>query len=299
MINKNFRPIFFIFCILIFEKNLATAQEHLQQSTEESSASRPGNDYIANAQLISKCGVSFKTTNRNASNSYTKNERCGNSYADDLDCNELTGNKGSDACYTVERDIWYKFCPQIMGEWEIVISPGNCQNKQGFQYAIFQGKPQNLGSQFLCQGGIPELNPNIGYTHTQRAKINIKDPKGGCIYIQLDGYAGDQCDFGIKLLAPPYACTSIIPARILSFKAERIDEDVEITWVSAAEKYCTDYVLEFSADGKIYIPIAKTPCLGRSLFHQRYSSIHNNVPKGRLYYRLSLYDVTGKVSFFY
>lgn len=153
----------------------------------------PANDAIGNAESITNCGVSFYTCNYNATPGPCTGDPQGGGFNNDLDCNGATGNSnGGDVTFSVENDIWYKFCPLATGPWTLNIAPSQCNTTSGYQYSIFYGTPTNLTQ--LVAGGTNGLNL------TSAASINFNVTQTAlCYYLQIDGYGGTECIFAVNV----------------------------------------------------------------------------------------------------
>jgi len=86
-------------------------------------------------------------------------------------------------------------------------------------------------------------------------------------------------------------CT--LPINLLLFTAEARPSGILIRWVTASEEQVDTYVIERSADGKNYLPMAEVKGHGDS--HQRndYSITDERPLAGRTYYRLRENSVDG------
>jgi hypothetical protein len=102
--------------------NFQTEVVDLNNKQNSTLKTMTGNETPATAILITSCITSFTSTNYGAAA-----EGCG-ANSNNVDCNNSTGiyGGGVDLSYTVERDIWYKFCPANNGNWTISVTPSNC-----------------------------------------------------------------------------------------------------------------------------------------------------------------------------
>jgi len=85
-----------------------------------------------------------------------------------------------------------------------------------------------------------------------------------------------------------------IPIELLSFSAEKINDNVQVSWSTLTEEN-NDYVaVEWSRGGIDFKEIAKVDGAGTSRELQEYSYTHNNPANGVNYYRLTQYDLDGR-----
>jgi hypothetical protein len=238
----------------------------------------PSNDYIGNAQVISQCGISFTTTNLNATSNYSVTQSGCGTYNGNLDCNNTTSHSGAgdDVTYTVENDIWYVFCPTTTGTWNVSITPSNCVGK-GFQYSIFQGTPTNLHTRFVSMGGA---NPANGYTTTQNSNITITSTTN-CIYLQIDGYAGATCDFSVVLTPPAGICA--LPINIISFKVKGNDNFDGLFWDVTNCDNCESFVVEASFNGVDFKELITI-----NVYNKRQRKFSHIVYNKNKYYRIKM-----------
>lgn len=239
------------------------------------------NDIPANATLISNCVSSFTSTNYGASA-----EGCGASH-DNVDCNNSTNQfgGGADVNYTVENDIWYKFCPSNTGVWTMTVNTSSCSpSSNGFQISMFTGIPTNLIT-FLSSGPYP------GYIS---AVVTLTLNVATCIYIQLDGYAGCKCNFSIKINNP--ICS--LPIELISFSGEKNKEYNLIKWKTATEVNNSHFILERSGDAFSWNEVAKLPGAGNSLQIKNYSYNDYGFDKGINYYKLTQVDFNDELKSF-
>lgn len=247
-----------------------------------------GNDTPGNATLITNCVSSFTSTNYGSAA-----EGCG-TYANNVDCNNATGiyGGGVDLSYTVERDIWYKFCPANNGNWTISVTPSNCVTSSGagsgFQWSVLQGTATNFGWIYFSNG-CGNAGCTRGYNSTQTAIINVSNYLNGCIFINIDGYAGNQCDFALTISNP--SCT--LPIELISFTGKNNGDENILEWITATEINNDYFAIERSEDAINFIEIGKVDGAGNSLSIKRYSMVDNN-PSDLTYYKLIQTDFNGE-----
>jgi hypothetical protein len=265
----------------------------LAGSTTPGSSGGPSNDFIGSSTSINSCGASFTTTNTGATgnyNSLSTSDDVGSGAANNtnLDANSQTTSTTSGVTYSVENDIWYKFCPLTVGSWTVSITPSSCSTTKGFQYSIFQGTETNLSTRFVC--GDP--NGASGYTSTVSYTINVTDITK-CVFIQIDGYAGNVCTFGVSLSTT----TCVLPIELLTFEAVKDQDNVKLTWVTATETNNNFFTVERTADGEHFEEIGIVKGAGTSKDEHSYQLIDEHPLNGQSFYRLKQTDDNGAFSY--
>ena len=241
-----------------------------------------GNETPATAQLITACLTSFTGSNYGA-----VAEGCGANAAN-VDCNNLTGiyGGGIDVSYTVERDIWYKFCPINTGIWSLTITPSGCNTSSGYQYSILVGTPTNFSGIYTSSGGP---NAFTGWTGNRIINLNVTSTVS-CIYIQLDGYAGTQCNFSMQVSNP----TCYLPIELIYFNGEQKScKQNVLTWATATEINNDHFEVERSSDAINFKTIKEIPGAMNSLETKKYVYVDSNPESGINYYRLKQVDLDG------
>lgn len=254
-----------------------------------------GNETPATAILITSCITSFTSTNYGAAA-----EGCGTNF-NNVDCNNSTGiyGGGVDLSYTVERDIWYKFCPANNGNWTISVTPSNCVLSSGvgsgFQWSVLQGTSTNFGWIYLSNG-CGNGSCNRGYNSTQTAIINVSNYLNGCIFINIDGYAGNQCDFALTISNA--SCT--LPIELLYFSGEQkyCNQNI-ISWATATETNNDHFEIERSSDAINFKKIKEISGSINSLETKKYTYIDSSPEAGINYYRLKQVDLNGEYKYTY
>lgn len=215
------------------------------------SSSAPSNDQIGSSTTLNLCGVDFQTNNIIATttgncNGTNAGPPTNSWYNNNFDCNGTTqfsaGYTGGDVPYTVENDIWYKFCPGITGTWTVTLSPVRCYDPSsfspainterspidtvgnGYQYALFQGTTTNLGSVLTYGSNVPGVRV---------FNINVTDLTK-CYYLEIDGYAGNGCIMNMSMSAPGGICT-VLPVKLLTFDGFYKDGKLTLKWLTASE----------------------------------------------------------------
>jgi hypothetical protein len=272
--------------------------------------STPSNNLISGALTVNQCGTAFTANNIGATASENCDGYVGNTgpptnqtvpFDNNLDCNNATSSStspyntaGGDVNYSVENDIFYKFCPAVLGTWVVTLSKVKCYSTSGggptsaygYQYALFQGTSSNLGA--TIAGGTSGMN-QTGNTTINVVVTNTTN----CYFLQIDGYGGTGCVFNFNLTAPSGVCT-ILPVELIYFSAYRVSNFVNIDWSTASERENQHFVLEKSNDGINFEEIFRTKGGGDShrILNYNYRDESRN-PNGIAYYRLVQYDFSG------
>lgn len=98
-------------------------------------------------------------------------------------------------CGTIENDQWIGF---VAGNTSgtFTATPSNCANGDGIQIALYEGC---MGSPLFCAMG------GTGYGTTPVFLNADGLVPGRTYFLQVDGYAGDQCDFNLTVAPPSVA----------------------------------------------------------------------------------------------
>lgn len=254
-------------------------------------------DYITGATQINSCGTSFVANNAVATNSYNATTAgCGTVY-NNLDCNTTTsvsGTGGQDVDWSIENNIWYKFCPASTGVWTISVT-GNCNLTGGYQMGIFQGTPSNLSTQFYvspCTAGTG-LSCTKSLTGTTTITINVTSTVN-CVYVTLDGHAGANCNFGVNLST---ASCILLPVDLVSFDVNRVGDMVYVTWITSTEIENNYFDIERSVDAINFEQVGREYSKGNSSSKKIYTYKYLRPPVGLVYYRLKQVDYSGKITY--
>ena len=271
------------------------------------------NNLISNAVNVNVCGTSFTSNNISA----TATENCdgyiGNTgpptnlnvaFDNNLDCNTTTNNginpgsgeNGGDVGYSVENDLWYRFCPGITGTWVVTLNKVKCYTPTdpyptivyGYQYAIFQGTANNLGP--LVSGGTS------GQNNTGISTINIVvTSTANCYYLQIDGYGGTGCVFDFLLTAPSGVCT-IMPVEIISFKGNKKNNNIKLNWTTITETNNDRFEILRSYGGVIFEKVGEVRGARNSSAILNYEFIDYLNYDDIIYYKLNQIDYDGNRS---
>jgi len=288
---------------------------------------RAANGTACTAEVIDECGQDFITSNYgessagNAQGWYAETGNGANAqtvwFYNDLDNNNNTffspggqysvnlGNNGNpnwqtysgDVGYSVENDIFYTFCPTALGSWNISIAPSNCATAagvpttlNGFQYAVFEGADcSNFGSGLLAGGGQGQ-----DWLTTQVVPINVTSLTN-CIFIEIDGYAGTQCDFAVSLSPPPGGC--LLPIELTSFNVKNKNQTNTLEWITTSESNNDYFTIERSENGITFEEIGRIGGAGNSSDRLSYQFDDHRYSEGINYYRLKQTDYNGNYEY--
>jgi len=253
--------------------------------------SPPTNNIASGADGIDECGVVYNGTNTG----YTPEDLVpGN---DNLDGNAGTTcpscvTAGDDVPYVVNNSSWFTFCATTTGTWNIDFSGiANCVNaapNYGLQMTIFRGTSTNLT---VVEHAPSPSNPGSSWTSADFAVA-----AGECIFLVVDGFAGDQCDYSYTLNNVTGGCNLLsLPIELLDFTAEINDHNsVDIFWSTASETNNKTYTIERSQDGENYSLLNQTNGAGTSSGVHNYRTLDQYPFKGTSYYKLSQTDYNGE-----
>ncbi|MEJ8804359.1 T9SS type A sorting domain-containing protein [Pontibacter sp. H249] len=89
----------------------------------------------------------------------------------------------------------------------------------------------------------------------------------------------------------------VLPVELASFKAQLLNSQSKLTWVTAMEKDNDKFIVERSLDGKVYRKIGEVKGRGNSSVTTTYGYTDTNPAAGINYYRLQQVDYSGKTSY--
>ncbi len=249
------------------------------------------NNTAAGASGIDECGVTFNGTNIGY---YPTN---GGTGLENLDGNAGTTcpgcAAGEDVTYVVNNDSWFYFCATSAGDWNVDFNGiSNCTNNtlnDGLQMTIFRGTPTNLtqiwNSANPSQPGSSQTSSTFSVT------------AGECIYMVVDGFAGDQCDYSYTLNNIVGGCNLLpLPTELSQFIVYRLGEKNVLRWKTESEQNSSHFIIERSDNGQDWVQLSVTPASGVSNTSISYVFEDGRVPQTMNYYRLTQYDFDGSTS---
>ncbi|MBI3233957.1 MAG: T9SS type A sorting domain-containing protein, partial [Bacteroidetes bacterium] len=90
----------------------------------------------------------------------------------------------------------------------------------------------------------------------------------------------------------------LLPLKLISFNAARINNNARLMWVTADEQYAESFDIEHSINGQDFTVIGNLPAAGISTKENIYSFVHNQPSIGNThYYRLKIIERGGGFSY--
>ncbi len=240
------------------------------------------NAYANTPSLIDACGVAF---NGSTIGGYWNNGDGTN--AANLDNNNTTTcptclNAGDDVPYVINNVSWFSFCAPAGGTWNVTIDNiANCALNEGVQITIFTGDPSNLT---FIQTGPNPINPGGAWTSS-----NFNVATGQCVYIAMDGFAGDICDYSLTLTNVSGGCI-LLPIEITGFTGETFDNFNRLKWSVINTNAQGNFIIEHSTDGKNFYKLHTQKLMPDK---KDYQTEHITYEKTN-YYNLIFADEKGK-----
>lgn len=246
------------------------------------------------ASLIDACGTGF---NGNTSlGNYPSGSSVWSRNIDHNNSTEVSGaiNIGDDVTYHINNDSWFYFTPIIDGTWSITIDGiTNCHlttSSNGIQSSVFIGTPTNLTNVYNF--------PSPMLPGTSNTSIDISASAGENVYILIDGWAGDACDYVLTLSNITGGCkVSPLPVELLKFNANNKNRQVELNWQTASEINNDYFTIRKSVDGKTFKSIGTISGAGNSNYIVDYSFTDSESLIGTTYYQLKQTDFNGKFTY--
>ena len=233
----------------------------------------PSNNTPNTATVIDQCGVVFNGTNIGYSptNALPGNENLDNNLT--TQCPTCV-TAGEDVTYVVNNDSWFYFCATTAGVWNIDFTNiSNCTQgtTSGLQMTIFRGTPTNLT---LVEDAPSPSAPGSTWTST-----NFSVSAGECIYMIVDGFAGDECDYSYTLNNVSGGCVFILSNNSLNFRGENINNINRLHW-EIKDASGETYELQKSKDGITWLTLKEYLA-----FDDDYQ--YTDISNGMTYYRLN------------
>ena len=209
-----------------------------------------------------------------------------------------TSNPGEDPNYagcgflTVENTVWFQFTTNSSGDSvQIFFENQVCAPSQnGIQISIDSADT-------ACD---PSTYTNLFCSATSDTAAVVWGPRqlaaNTTYYIAIDGFAGSDCDFDIRILG---AVDVILPTELLGFNANCSSSNnaVKLNWQTGSELNNDYFTIERSLDGQNFISIARIESHGNSSSNNSYHFIDSDAPAGTLYYRLKQTDLNKNHSY--
>jgi hypothetical protein len=241
----------------------------------------PTNDNIGSAILITGCNINFNATNDCATNGGAGTE--GGDFAGCFGWNNVDGNastdcygSGADVPWSVENDIWYRFCPGTTGTWTVNITATNCTSTSGYQVAFFPGTSTNLG-------GCPLDSENSVMSSSTALTISSTT---SCVYINIDGYGGTVCDFAVSISTT--SCV-LLANKLIYLDGKRAGAFNQLNWSGSDESTTKEYHVYRSSDLSNWslVSVSSTSTAKKYQYNDAVNS-------GLYYYKVSSIDFRGQ-----
>ncbi len=247
----------------------------------------PSNTRASGATLIDQCGTLFSGTNKGYAPS---NVLPGN---ENLDGNAATTcptcTSGDEVPYVINNDSWFHFCATIAGDWSVDFQDiTSCVNGAGLQMSLFKGIPTNLA--FVWSASSPTLPGAV-----QQTSAAFTVNAGQCVYLVVDGFAGDQCDYKYELHNLTTPCV-LLPIELGDFFVVNIEGINKVVWTTFSEINSDYFTLERSNNGNDWRTISNIKAAGNSSGYKTYSVLDDEYKNDLNYYRLSEFDLNGEKS---
>lgn len=245
----------------------------------------PANNWPDGSAGIDECGTVFNGTNigYSPSNGLPGFENLDNNAG--TTCPGCTA--GENVTYVVNNDSWFFFCASAAGTYNVNFNGiTGCINNDGLQMTIFRGSPTNLTT--IWNAASPSL-PGSSQTST-----NFSVAAGECIYMVVDGFAGDQCNYSYTLNAVSSPCDlTPLPVQLDEFIGYNANEENVLRWVTASELNSKEFVIKKSVDGQIWSDLIIVPAEGSSSESKTYKVMDRGYEKTVNYYKLIQVDQNG------
>ena len=249
----------------------------------------PGNNVSGTSTLIDQCGLTFNGTNAG----YTATgSGLGNA---NLDNNAGTtcaacGTAGMDVNYAINNDSWFYFCAANAGTWNVQfdVGAGSCTlTGAGLQMSLFRGSPTALTE--------IEHAPSPSAAGSTWTSANFTVSAGECIYLIVDGFAGDICDYSYNLTNVSGGCV-ILDVEFLDFQVKDAGDKVALDWSVSSDFEADFYTIERSVDNLNFEPIFRMEASQNTSGITNYHALDDNAPQGMVYYRIMQTDINSNHS---
>jgi hypothetical protein len=197
---------------------------------------------------------------------------------------------GADVPYVINNDSWFTFCTSTAGTWNVTFNVGTCVLSRGLQMALFIGTANNMI--WHSQAPSPTA-PGGSWTSP-----TITLAAGQCVYLVVDGFAGDACGYSYTVTNLTGGCT-LLPIELMSFTADyNADKNlVDINWVTETEINNDYFTVERSRDGEVFEVVGIVDGAGNSTMVKDYGLVDAEPYVGTSYYRLRQTDFDGEYTF--
>ncbi|HKR07419.1 MAG TPA: T9SS type A sorting domain-containing protein [Bacteroidia bacterium] len=153
-------------------------------------------------------------------------------------------------------------------------------NTYSFTYTLYND---------LC-GQIGPSNVNV-FANNRITNLNVGTTYRICYSLQSACSWDSVWPFGYT------TGQSTLPVELVSFGAKPVDKKVEVSWTTASEENCKEFIVERSSTGQEFREIARMEGAGNSTTEQNYKLYDHAPAIGRNYYRLKQIDFNGKFAY--
>jgi hypothetical protein len=210
---------------------------------------------LATAPAIDSCNFAY--TGNNGAGQWANGSSTGNN---NLDFNNTTtapgvSETGDDVTYVINNAAWMRFCNGNPTSclWNASITNINScllhSPNNGLQMAVFSGTPTSLTSLASSPSRIP---PGTNW-HSG----NFSIAAGGCAYLLIDGFAGDECNYSLSV--GRVDCPCLLPITLTDFNAIHEDDLIRLTWRMEREDGVRHYRIDRSENGLDFTHVGAHP----------------------------------------
>ncbi len=126
---------------------------------------------------------------------------------------------------------------------------------------------------------VTGININTKYYYKVAANKTSVDQQGG---------------FSLK---QPVVSTSVLPLHLLSFTGKAVNGKSVLQWQTSNETNTANFVIEASANGRIFIELGTIKAAVNSQVNKNYNFTNETPGQGNNYYRLKMIDADGSVTY--
>ena len=233
------------------------------------------NNTAITSSLIDECGTTFNGTTQggySATGSGTGK-------------NDFDNILGNDVPWVGNNDSWFSFCVSSTSTYNITFNVGNCiftSPNAGGQLSLLRGSPT---TGFTNIGNSTNPTPPSGSWTSPNFTLNA----GECLYLVVDGFAGDACNYSYILNVVSGGCV-LLPIDLLSFTGENIDDTNVLNWVTASEINNDEFRIEHSSDTQNWKTIGYVDGNNAPSMYEFKDADYRNIVN---YYRLTQIDFDG------
>lgn len=141
---------------------------------------------------------------------------------------------------------------------------------------------------------ISAANGEVCFTASGTAGTTATNTNATLSYDQTF-FAGTSCEEQF-MNDIEITCSVVLPLEIASFKAVRLNKDVELIWEVHKEQNVELYIIERSSDGQVFEYIGETPATDSQALRKSYHWIDKQA-LSEAYYRLKVLSYDGSMNF--